>query len=106
MPNSSRGAPMRWAPRFAPWSVADGPAGSSPSTRDYPPVVASVLRYRVREGTDAGKLLAAFSARVHLEREPTKTIRRVVYETFDWRFLAAESVLEHRRSDDGAVLVW
>jgi CHAD domain-containing protein len=29
-----------------------------------------------------------------------------VYETFDWRFLAAGSVLEHRRGGDHSVLVW
>jgi len=30
-----------------------------------------------------------------------------VYETFDWRFLGADTVLEHRvEADDGALLVW
>ncbi len=51
-------------------------------------------------------MLAGLDVRAHLEREPRREVRRVVYETFDWRFLAADSVLEHRTSSDGAQLVW
>jgi CHAD domain-containing protein len=65
-----------------------------------------VVRYRVREGTDPVRMLAGLEARAHLERESRRDVDRVVYETFDWRFLAADSILEHRRSADGAHLVW
>src|SRR6476660_9242597 len=51
-------------------------------------------------------MLAGLEARAHLEREPRRKVERVVYETFDWRFLAADSILEHRRSGDGAQLMW
>jgi CHAD domain-containing protein len=68
--------------------------------------VGSVVRFRVREGTDPVRMLAGLEGRVHLEREPHRDVDRVVYETFDWRFLAADSILEHRRSGDEAHLVW
>ena len=66
----------------------------------------SVVRYRVRQGTDPVRMLAGLEARAHLVREPHRVVDRVVYETFDWRFLAADSILEHRRSADGAQLLW
>ena len=66
----------------------------------------SVIRYRVREGTDPVRMLAGLEARAHLEREARLDVDRVVYETFDWRFLAEDSILEHRTSADGAHLVW
>lgn len=66
----------------------------------------SVVRYRVREGVDAGHLFGALATRLHLEREGPRTFERTVYETFDWRFLAADSVVEHRVGSDDSVLVW
>jgi CHAD domain-containing protein len=68
--------------------------------------MSGVLRFRVREGTDTERLLGDLEQRVRLVREPQRHVERIVYETFDWRFLAADSVLEHRRSSDEALLVW
>lgn len=40
-------------------------------------------------------------------RDPTREVTRVVYETFDWRLLGADSILEHRReSSVPATLLW
>lgn len=68
--------------------------------------MSELARFRVREGTDAARMLAGLEQRARLVREPTRHIERVVYETFDWRFLAADSVLEHRRSGEESLLVW
>jgi CHAD domain-containing protein len=66
-----------------------------------------VTTYRVREGSDPLRLLDDLAQHAHLVRDRGRTVERVVYETFDWRFLSADSVLEHRRHPDGAaLLVW
>jgi CHAD domain-containing protein len=74
--------------------------------------MAEVQRFRLREGTDADRLLSALEQRLGLQREPRQVVERIVYDTFDWRLLAASSVLEHRRSvtprssEGEGVLVW
>jgi CHAD domain-containing protein len=68
--------------------------------------MAPVVRFNVIEGTDAARLFDELSARARLERDRDRMVERVVYETFDWRFRAADSVLEHCKSGDDAVLVW
>jgi CHAD domain-containing protein len=68
--------------------------------------MSNIVRFRVREGTDTARLLAGLEQRARLVRDPHRHVERVVYETFDWRFLAADSVLELRRSSDGSLLVW
>lgn len=68
--------------------------------------MAPVVRYRVLDGTDATRLFGDLVGRAGLERDRERQVERVVYETFDWRFLAADSVLEHRRSRDAQTLVW
>jgi CHAD domain-containing protein len=68
--------------------------------------VTTVRRYVARAGTDADQLLRGLERRAALVPEPTRSFARTVYETFDWRLLAAGSVLEHRRERDEAIMVW
>jgi CHAD domain-containing protein len=68
--------------------------------------MAPVARFHVIEGTDATRLFDEVSTRARLERDRNGAVDRVVYETFDWRFRAAGSVLEHCRSGDESTLVW
>lgn len=62
-------------------------------------------RFGVPDGADPETLLDALGPRQRLEREPVQSVRRTVFDTFDWRIHAEGWVLERERVGRRADLV-
>lgn len=74
-------------------------------------------RFALEDGGEIATLVAGLEQRAPFEREPDRTFERTVYDTFDWRLHAVNTVLEDelviggppRRKGDAPVahqLVW
>ena len=68
--------------------------------------MSSVRRFTLPPDADTERFLAGLGQRVVLEPEPGDVVERTIYDTFDWRLLDADTVIERQVREDTATVVW
>jgi CHAD domain-containing protein len=63
-------------------------------------------RFTLADPRDLSSLVAGLVDRVGLEREPSRTLSRTLFDTFDWRLFARHLVVEHQHDGHDRALVW
>ena len=63
-------------------------------------------QFGLNDATDADAVLNALSAQFQIRSEAETALRRIYYDSFDWRLYKAGALLECRESAPGYELIW